>query len=329
MRGNMDWIGIALMSVGLAATQYVLEEGPRNDWFDSPLIACAIPVAVFSMIGFVWREFTAPAPAVNLRLFRDRVFSSATVIGGMMFAILMGSMFLLPVFMQELLGFTALQSGWALVPRTLAMMVVTPFIGRIYAHVPPRLLVALGVIGVALGTWQMGHFTLQTGMTDITAALIVQGIGFAFLFVPLTTVALSHVDRPQLSDASGLNSVVRQFGGSIGLAIFTTLLTRYAVQARDGMAQHLTPDRVEVVRRLAAMKAMFIQRGMDAAGASVAALQALAATVARQAQVIAFDRTFILGSVLMLTLLPLALLLREPAYEEAVARPTEPMNVDH
>src|SRR5207248_8330894 len=124
MRRNMDWLGIALMTMGLSSTQYVLEEGPRNDWFDSPMVGAAIVVSVVSLVGFVARELRARAPAVHLKLFRDPVFSSATVIGGVMFAILMGNMFLLPVFMQELLGFTALQSGLALMPRSLTMMVV-------------------------------------------------------------------------------------------------------------------------------------------------------------------------------------------------------------
>src|SRR5207247_7904987 len=105
----------------------------------------------------------------------------------------------------------------------------------------------------------------------ITSAMIVQGIGFSMLFVPLTTVALSHVRRHQISDASGLNSVVRQFGGSVGLAVFTTLLTRFVVEARAGLIQHLDPGRPEVMQRLAMIRNAFMARGMNPASARDAA----------------------------------------------------------
>ena len=326
MRSNMDWLGIAFMSVGLATLQYVLEEGTRNDWFESPAITVATLAAVVSIGGFLIRELRVPFPAVNLRLFKDSVFSSATLIGGVMFAILMANMFLLPVFMQELLGFTALQSGLALMPRSLMMMVATPIVGRVYNHVSPRVMVALGVIAVALGSWQMASFTLGTSVGGITSAMIVQGIGFSMLFVLLTTVALSHVRRHQISDASGLNSVVRQFGGSVGLAVFTTLLTRFVVEARAGLIQHLDPGRPEVMQRLAMIRNAFMARGMNPASARDAALQALSGITSRQAQVIGFDRSFALGAILMLALLPLVLFLKHPeqAPEEREAAPVEP-----
>jgi len=315
MRRNLDWQGIAYMSVGLAALQYVLQEGNRNDWFDSKAITLAAILAVAGIVAFVVQELRAPAPAVNLRLFRDPTFTSATLIGGIMFANLMANMFLLPVFMQELLGFTALKSGLALMPRALVMMVATPIVGRIYNRVSPRLLVALGVICVALGSLDMGRFTLQTSDAGIIATLLLQGVGFSLLFVPLTTVALSHVARTQLTDASGLNSLVRQFGGSAGLAIYGTLLEQYAVRARAALAVHVDPYRPEVAQRLERMTRGMIGRGMDAATAKAAALKALAGTVARQGTMIAFEKTFMLTGFMMLTLLALVFFLRSKDHE--------------
>ena len=128
-RKNLDWQGIVLMTVGLASLQYVLEEGSRNDWFASHTIAIVSFVAVFVLAAFVIRELTAPVPAVDLSLFKDRVFLSGTLIGAVMFAILMSITFLLPLFMQQLLGFPALASGQALMPRALAMMVGIPLVG--------------------------------------------------------------------------------------------------------------------------------------------------------------------------------------------------------
>src|SRR5438552_14194741 len=126
---HIDWQGIALLSVGLSALQYFLEEGDRNSWFDSRIITACLIVALLALAAFVMRELSARVPAVNLKLFKDPVFSSGTLIGSVMFAMLMANMFLLPVFMQEMLGFTATQSGLNMMPRTLVMFVTVPIVG--------------------------------------------------------------------------------------------------------------------------------------------------------------------------------------------------------
>jgi MFS transporter, DHA2 family, multidrug resistance protein len=319
MRRNLDWQGIVYLSVGLSALQYFLEEGNRNDWFESGEITVAAVLAVAGLAAFLVQEFRARAPAVLLRLFRDPTFASATFIGGIMFANLMAGMFLLPIFMQELLGFTAFKSGLTLMPRALVMMVCTPIVGRLYNHVSPRLMVAIGVTCVAIGSIEMGKFTLETSNAGIIQVLLLQGVGFSCLFVPLTTVALSHVNRTQLTDASGLNSLVRQFGGSAGLAIYGTLLTQFVVHARDGLLPHVDRFRPEVAQRLDLITRGLIGRGMDPTSAAAAAYQALEGTVARQAAVIAYEKTFILTGIMMLVLLPLTFFLRDRTREEAKA----------
>src|SRR5262249_28509319 len=153
------------------------------------------------------------------------------IVGAVMFSMLMGITFLLPVFMQELLGFSAMQSGIALMPRSLMMMVATPIVGRLYNKVSPRAFVAFGVVLFAVSAWQMSHYTLQTSTSNILSTLILQGIAFSCLWVPLTTVALSSIPRHKLSDATGSNSLLRQIGGSMGLAVFGTLLPRFATAA--------------------------------------------------------------------------------------------------
>jgi DHA2 family multidrug resistance protein len=304
-RKNMDWLGITLLAAGLAALQYLLEEGQQKDWFDSNLIVASAAVTVVALALFVWRELVAPVPAVNIRLFKDPLFTSGTLIGAVMFAILLSSMFLLPVFMQELLGFTAMQSGLALMPRTLVMMAVTPIVGRLYGKVSARLLIAIGVVLVAAGAIWVSRVTLQTTASGIIHPIMLQGIGFSFLFVPLTTAALSEIPRTKLADATGLNSLLRQVGASMGLAVFATLLSRHAAQARTAIVAHLTPDRPVVQERLAALVAGFQGRGLDPVSAREAALRALDGTVTQQAMVIAFERVLLLGGLLMLCVLPL------------------------
>jgi MFS transporter, DHA2 family, multidrug resistance protein len=308
---NVDWQGIALMTAGLAALQYVLEEGQQNDWFDSRLVTGCALVAALGIAGFVWRELTAPAPAVNLRLFKDPVFTSGTLVGGVMFAMLMASMFLLPVFMQDMLGFTATQSGLALMPRVLSMMLFTPFVGRIYNRVSPRVLVAIGIVLVAVGSFNLSHLTLQAGSGTIVREIVIQGVGFSFLFVPLTTTALSNVPRTRLTDATGLNSLVRQIGGSVGLAVFATLLSRYQVHARHALAAHVTPESPLAMQRLAQLQAGLAARGgLDPTSAKAAALAALNGQVSQQAAVLAFEKTFFLSAIVFLAVLPLLLFLK-------------------
>ncbi len=309
-RRNMDWLGIALLAVGLAALQFLLEEGQQDDWFASRLIVACAVAASAALVLFVWRELVAPVPAVNLRLFKDPVFTSGTLISSAMFAILLANMFLLPVFMQELLGFTAMQSGLALMPRVLVMMAVTPIIGRIYNHVSPRLLVGIGILLVSWGAFLMSHVTLQTTSAGIVQAIAVQGAGFSFLFVPLTTAALSRVPRAKLTDATGLNSLLRQVGASMGLAIFATLLERDTLDARYSLVAHLGRERPELQQRLGALAAGFVHRGLDPATARAAALRALDGITTQQASVLAFERVLLLTGLLFLAVLPLLVLLR-------------------
>jgi DHA2 family multidrug resistance protein len=314
---NLDWQGIALLSVGLAALQYFLEEGDRDSWFESKVItACAI-IAVIAIVAFVLRELSAKVPAVNVSLFKDSVFASGTFIGSIMFAMLMANMFLLPVFMQEMLGFTATQSGLNLMPRTLVMMLIVPIVGKLYNVVSPRILVGLGVIAFSIGAWQMSHFTLDTGTWQIFGSLVWQGFGFALLFVPLTTVALSRVPRAQMTDATGLNSLLRQIGGSVGLAIFATLLSRNATRARASIAAHLGMNDPLALQRLAAIKHGLMTRGLDAASAAAAAPAALAGQVAQQAMILSFEKMFLLAGICFMAILPLLAFLKVDRAAEA------------
>ena len=309
-RRHMDWAGIALMALGLSSLQFFLEEGQQRDWFQSSLITACAVTALLALALFVWRELTARVPAVNLRLFRDSLFTSGTAIGAAMFAILLAGMFLLPLFMQEMLGFTAMQSGLVLMPRVLVMFVVTPIVGRLYGRVPARLLVASGVVFVAFGALLLSRITLSTSSTLLVHAVMVQGVGFSLLFVPLTTAALARIPRERLADATGLNSLLRQVGASIGLAVFATLLERYGWRARAVLSAHVLPDRLEVQDRLAQMAAGFVQRGFDPVSAKTAALQALAGTVAGQGMVIAFEQVFLLSGMVLLCTLPLLFFLK-------------------
>jgi MFS transporter, DHA2 family, multidrug resistance protein len=317
-RKNLDLAGIALMTVGIGALQYLFEEGPGADWFDSTTIVITAFVCVVALVGFVIRELTATAPVVNLRMFKDPTFTSATVIGFVMFGMLMGSMFLLPVFCQEILGYTATLSGIVLMPRTLAMMVASPIIGRLYNKVQPAWLVAGGVVLFAIGSWQLSRITLDTSSTEMIVPLVVTGFAFACLFVPLTTAALSRIRRHELADAAGLNSFVRQVGGSVGLTIFATMFTNFTLEAHSALAAHVSVLRPEVLDRLAAIKHALLLHGASPDAAQMIAGRVLGGRAAVQSAVLGFDRVFMLQGIAFLGVLPLLLFLRVPRTDDPV-----------
>jgi DHA2 family multidrug resistance protein len=237
-------------------------------------------------------------------------------------------MFLLPVFAQESLHYTATLSGIVLMPRTLAMMAVSPFVGRIYNHVQPRIIVAFGIICFVISTWFMAKYTLETSEKQLIMPLVIQGVGFACLFVPLTTVALSSIDRRKLADATGMNSLVRQVGGSLGLAVFATLMTRYPVQIKAAIAAHLTAGRPEVQQRLAAMTQLLMSKGYDLQSAQLAAGRALGGIVARQAMVMTFEKMFLMAGIAFLFVLPLLWFLKAPPLPKGAGAPKPDVHVE-
>jgi DHA2 family multidrug resistance protein len=310
MRANMDWTGLVLMAIAIGTMQYVFEEGPSHDWLDSWLICGALFICISAAIAFVVNELTVPAPAVNLRLFADRTYASGTIIGAVMFAMLMGSMFLLPVFLQELLHYDATDSGIALMPRTIVMAMAMPIVGRLYNKLPPAVMVAFGVFMFVIGSYQLSHISLDTSTTDIIVPLGITGVGFAFLFVPLTTAALSNIKRHQLADASGLNSFVRQIGGSIGLTIFTSLLTNYTAQAKTSVSTSISMLRPEAMAQYGATVQQMLARGMDWVTANGVAQMMYGGKAALQATVLAFEKSFMLQGISFLAVLPILFFLR-------------------
>jgi DHA2 family multidrug resistance protein len=212
--------------------------------------------------------------------------------------------------MQELQGMSATQAGIALVPRTIVMMVAMPIVGRLYNRVPPALMVGVGIVLFAVGSVQFSHMTLDTSMLDLLLPMSVTGVGFAFLFVALTTAALSNVPRQKLADAAGLNSFMRQIGGSAGLALFATLLTRFSAEARAGLLPAATDARPEVAGFLQMVRASLVSHGLTPDQAQLSALAALEGQVSVQSMVLAFEKAFFSQGMAFVAALPLLYFLR-------------------
>ena len=201
------------------------------------------------------------------------------------------------------------------------MMFMSPFVGRMYNRVQPAFIVGFGVILFAIGSYELSKITADTSSMDLVMPLIITGAAFACLFVPLTTAALSKIERHLMADAAGLNSFVRQVGGSVGLTIFATLFTNYITEARAGIATHITMLRPEVVERFAMMKGFLTSHGVDGSTAQLVAGKLIGGAVYQQATVLSFDRVFLLQGILFLGVLPLLFLVRVP-------RTTAPVHIE-
>ena len=308
-KGYIDWVGLGLLVIGLGALQLMLEEGQQNDWFQSSYIVRLAVTATVGMALFIWRELTAAKPAVNLRILRNLSFSSATALGGVLGLALNGSLFLLPVFLQNLLGFNAMQSGITLMPRSVAMGVLMPIAGRFYNRLGPRVLVGSGLLVTGYGFYTMSMLTTDVGFWDLFWPQLWQGVGFSLIFVSLSTAALSTIPKPRMTAATGLYNVVRQVMGSVGIAIAATTLTsstaRYhAILAEDAGASSV--GRQSLNSLIGGMMA----KGADAFTAKMEAIKLLDGIVSRQAAVLAYNHVFVLVSSLFFIGFPLVFLLR-------------------
>jgi DHA2 family multidrug resistance protein len=310
-KGKIDWLGLGLLAGGLGALQLMLENGQSEDWFQSSYIVALAVAASLGLIFFIIQELRTDRPAVDLRILKDRSFTSATAIGGILGMGLYGTLFLLPLFLQNLLGYSAMLSGEALIPRSLAMAIIMPLGGRVYNRVGPKALVGSGLLVSAYSFWELSRLTIDVGFWDIFWPQMWQGVGFALIFVALSTAALATIPRPKMTQATGLYNVVRQVFGSVGIALSATVLTRSMSRYQAILGEHLTRFDPGVRSFMGAATAGMMHRGQDLATAKIQALMLLKGKLARQAAVLAYNHVFALVTLLFLFSVPLVLLLKD------------------
>ncbi|HEX6558327.1 MAG TPA: DHA2 family efflux MFS transporter permease subunit, partial [Longimicrobiales bacterium] len=287
-KGRIDWEGLGFLTVGLGALQLMLEQGERNDWFESSYITILLLVAVIMLAFFVWRELVAKQPAVELHVLNDQSFTSATLLGGVLGMGLMGSIFLLPLFLQQLLGYDAMTSGIAMMPRSLAMAVIMPIGGRFYNKAGPKVFVAAGLLISAASFWQLSHLTSNVGFWDIFWPQLWQGVGFSLIFLALSTAALATIPKPLMTQASGLYNVVRQIFGSVGIAIAASELTRGIHKYNATIRQDISMYDPTAQNFLRSATAGMLRSGVDQFTARMRALKLLDLSILKQAAVGAY-----------------------------------------
>jgi len=302
-----DWIGLGAMTAGIASLQYVLEQGQRDDWFSSSSIVILTIVAIGSLGFFITRELRDPAPFVDLRVFGSRSFAAATIIGIVSGFGLYGLNLVLPLFFQNVLHFDALQTGYALLPGAIATALSMPIAGRLTSIIDARLEIAIGLAMFAVGSWWMGDLNQYAGFWDIFGPRTLQGFALGFLFVPLTTAALAGISNRAMSNATGLYTLVRQLGGSLGIAILELIETRREDFAQQIFASNVTLASGPVANMLAT------------APSRATAIAALAGMVDQNATVVAYDYVFRFCAIVFFISIPTVLLLRKPRPRLATA----------
>ena len=309
--GRVDWVGLLLLATGIGLLQTMLERGERHDWFTSGEIVIEGLVSASALLGFVWHELHTEHPVVDLRILKSVQFTAGVLFGGALGLCLYATVFVLPVYLQVLQGFTANQTGMVILPGALASAFTMAITSRTRGKMDGRILVVAGVAIFMFAMWQMSTFTTSSGQHDFLWPLIWRGIGLGLVFVPLTNLALADLPMEKIPNGTGLFNLMRQLGGSIGIALSATMLPRFEAQNRAILSEHLTPFSTEAQARLAAITHALISRGLSPAEAGTRALGTLTGQVMRQAMMLSFERIFILFGWSFALALPLLLLMRK------------------
>ena len=237
----VDYCGLVLLVLGIGALQIVLDKGQQDDWFSSSFILGASIVSAISLVLLVVVEVRQEHSIVNLRLFRNISFSAGNLVMFMVGFGLYGAISILPMHLQSLMGYSATQSGMVLAPGGVATLIAMPIAAALMQKVDARKVVFVGLCCGAYSMFLLHACSLEASFGDFIWPRITNGIGLACIFVPLTTITLGNIDKENMGDASGLFNLLRNIGGSVGIAAATTMLERYSQANQNSLIAHATP----------------------------------------------------------------------------------------
>lgn len=307
--GSIDWLSLGLMATGLGALQTFLEEGYSESWFESPLIVVCAALAVVCLVLFVERQLSSSSPVVDLRVLRYRSLWAGCICAAVLGMGLYGAMFAVPIFAQSVMRYTSQQTGMLMLPGALASAFAMPVMARLLRKFEPRVLVAGGSVLVICSLWMLSRMNPQTNEDELFWPLIVRGFGTVMMFLPMSMATFGAVPVKDVSKATGLYNLTRQLGGSIGIAVLTTVLSSRTAFHRSVLVEKLGVSDVATAERLRALTAGFMAKGFDPASAKAQALTVLDGSVSLQASVMSFADSFWLVALVFLCTMPLILLL--------------------
>lgn len=310
---EVDWFGIILLSVFVGSLQYILERGHEEDWFESRSIIYLTITAVIGFILFIWRELTFRYPVVELRVLKNGNLRIGTVMSFILGFGLYGSTFIVPLYTQSILGWTALQSGALMIPAALTTAFMMPIIGRLLSKgVKQQFLVSLGLlIFFIYSFWGYKILTPDTGKDAFFWMLIVRGAGLGLLFIPITSLALSTLKGQEIGQGASFTGMMRQLGGSFGIAAITTFISSQSSKHFATLAVHLDANDFAVQQRLSVLKSSFMMKGMTPDVAMQSAYKILQLTIQKQAAVLSYMDVFLYLGILFLICIPFVLFVKE------------------
>ena len=310
---TIDGVGFMLLVIGIGCLQTMLERGEKLDWLDSREIVAYAIVSVLALVLFVRQELRHEHPIIDLRILHDVQFTASISFGFLLGAALYSSVFVLPVYLQTILNFTAWDTGLVLLPAAVGSGFTMAVLGRSLPRLPRadlRLFVIAGALIYGYSMWRHSLFTTQSGLSDFLFPVTLRGVGLAMIFLPLNSLCLGSLPPQQLAAGSGLYNLTRQLGGSVGIAFSATLLTQLEKSNRGELLLHVNQFSADALERLARLKGLFISRGVPEVLAQAKGLLLLNGMVSQQAAMLAFERMFLLFGMALLSALPLLFLMR-------------------
>jgi DHA2 family multidrug resistance protein len=307
---KIDYWGLVLLALGLGCLQLVLDKGQREDWFSSSFITWFTAISIVSLVSFVVVELTAKHPVVNLRAFKNISFSTGNMVMFVGFFNLFASIVLLPIYLQTLMGYTSFLAGFVLGPGGIATLIALPLAGALINKVNPKALLAFGIVVNAYATYLMSRFNLSADFYTVIWPRIVLGVGMGFFFIPLTTMTMSGIRKEDMGNASAIYNLLRNLGGSFGVAFVTTILARREQFHQARLVDHLTPfnSAYQVFSEKSSHLLNFL--GLEGSLADRGGLALIYRDLLRQASMMSFNDAFHLVSIMMICVLPLVLLMR-------------------
>ncbi|MDR3418939.1 MAG: DHA2 family efflux MFS transporter permease subunit, partial [Nevskia sp.] len=304
-RHPVDWAGFGFVGLSLGCLQIVLDRGQQDDWFDSAFITALAVTAAAAFVLLIWRELHHPEPMVDLRLMRDPDFAVSFVLMLMLGFMLLGSTYLIPAYVQSLMGYRAIDAGMVLTPGGFATIALLPFVGRALGKVDLRLLVAIGLSVGGVSLLWMTHFYLGMSFQRIMFARMLQAAALPFLFIPINAMAFRTITPDKTNNASALVNLARNFGGSLGISFTSTLMTRREQFHQSRIVEHLqglNPNYPDYASQVGS--------AMHAGAGSSVTMASIYQNAVQQATLLAYLDDFKVLGLIFLGMLPLLLLVK-------------------
>ena len=311
-RRNIDFIGIILLAIAVGSLQYVLEKGHDDDWFNDNIIILLSVTSVLGIFFFIWRELSYKNPIVELRVLKNGNLRVGTILSFLLGFGLYGSTFIIPLYTQSLLGWTAEDAGLLFIPSGIATAFMMPIIGQLLQRgVKQQYIVAAGlIIFFIYSLWAYKILTPDTPTEAFWWLLILRGFGLSMLFIPITTLALSTLYGQQIGQGAAFTGMMRQLGGSFGIAVITTFISKQNMVHRMDLVSKLDVSNPTVQQRVSMIQKGFIGKGMTPDIALKSAYQALDFSVTKQAMVLSYMDVFLYIGILFLICVPFILLVK-------------------